>query len=68
MQLFKTILMIISAVIVGVAAWLYFTHNQACEEQPWWIVLVLGILNLALIVYLFIRKNNSSSTEEERSQ
>jgi len=65
MQLFKALIIIVSAVAVGVAAWFYFTRDPACQEQPWWIVLVLGLLNLALMVYLFIRRGHTHQEKEE---
>jgi hypothetical protein len=58
MQIFKILLSIFSAVLLVVAGWLYFTKNEACADQPWWLVLVLGVLNLALVLYLVLAKKS----------
>ncbi len=58
MQLFKTLIIVVSLVFVVISGWLYFNRDLGCENQPWWIVFVLGVLNIALIIALFLRRQN----------
>jgi|GEM_PF-961064 len=66
MQLFKILIMIMSVVFVIIAAWLYFSRDFTCENQSWWIVLVLGLLNIALTIILFTRRQNLEENRRQR--
>lgn len=56
MYLFKLFLIVLSLVSVVLAGWMYVTRDVNCGDQPWWIVAILGLGNLAFAVYLFNKK------------
>jgi len=52
MKIFSSITTIL---ILIVAIWLYL-NRELCGEHPWWIVLVLGLINLGVFLILIFNK------------
>jgi len=61
----KLISIILSTIAMAVALYVYLTRPE-CQEDYWWVVLLLGIINLLFIVLLLFSKYKQSEDKEDK--